>query len=329
MQNRPEQLDGLLDAASFHARDNERLCADVAAMLFPRAENPPSEKMLAEITAQLTHIAVSLEREIRGTSSADDAPTSFLPGLGFQHDPALVDFLIARHAERQIEARLMANSDVMLADTLPARLLADGHHEIAEAAQAILVNSSMNRRRGKLDWSALPPEQLHMLSWRVVASVQRAVPDSGDSARSKVQTLLTRYDEAAVAGNPARKMLHLIGTSFDDELCDAANAGLALFVAHLAASLKLDEDHILQLIDRPSIAAFAVIQKAAGLKADQAMQNLRLLFGFDRLTPRDIALFEGGFDALKRDDAVGEVKNWRTSRDEYLATSRPGQTWPS
>ncbi|MEE9433990.1 MAG: hypothetical protein V3V15_07095 [Sphingorhabdus sp.] len=322
MRNLPGQMDDLMEVASFHARDSQLLCADVAAMIFPRAYFPASDELLADISANIIQLVQMLEQEITANEVANSPSPPLLDRSAHLRDPALIDFMLARQAERRLEKRLSAKSDIALSATLPARLLTNASHEIAEAAQTILAATSLNRRSAALEWRRLPPELLHALCWRIVAAVHPERSDETDQFRQNAQKMLACYDEGATTGNAVRKLLHMLGSDYADEIGNAEKAGLALFVGNLAASLRLAEDHVLQLIDRPSIAAFALLQRAAGSDFDPAMENIRLLYGFDTLTPRDITLFEDGFAALSLEDARRVVAEWQVARDSYLLPGR-------
>ena len=303
------QYDDLLQVAGAYARDSVSLRSDVAAMIFPRAFTPPSEALIADISNKFSQLIADIEQEI---SREGAAVSSALPALlqsGLQRDPALLDFLLARNAEQQLEMRLAKNSDISLSETLPAVLLASADHNIAEAAQTLLAISSLNRRKASLKWRSLPPELLHRLCWRIVSAL-----DTGDkeAERQKVQDLLSSYSENQTAANAARKLTHMLGDEHQADKQSAAKAGLALFVAGLADVTFLSQDQICRLLDLPSISPFAVIQRAAEFRAEAAMENIRSLFGFDQLTPRDINLFESGFNSLSIEDAKAAVSMWHS-----------------
>jgi len=186
--------------------------------------------------------------------------------------------------------------------------LVSADHNIAEAAQTLLAVSSLNRRNSDLEWRSLPPELLHNICWRIISERNSA---EKNAERQKAQQLLASYDEGQTAAAAARKLTHLLAGSYSEERQTVSKAGLELFVAALADATSLDQDQIYRLLDLQSISPFAVIQRAASLDAVQAMENIRLLFGFDQLTPRDINLFESGYASLAVEDARASVLLWR------------------
>jgi hypothetical protein len=205
--------------------------------------------------------------------------------------------------------RLASKSDVPLSDTLPARLLLHGDHNIAEVAQTLLASSSLNRRGAALDWSALPPELIHGICWRIISSQK---PEASDGARQKVQQLLSDYDEGRTSSAAALKLLHLLGPRHQNAVQKVEESGLALFVANLARKTLLRHDQVIRLIDLPSISPFAVIQRAAEIEPDDAMKNISVFFAFDRLSPQDISLFERGFESLTPADAEAAILGWQS-----------------
>lgn len=302
------QYDDLLKVAGDYARDADRLRLDVAAMIFPRASNPPSEALLADITQKFSRLIEDIERNIAPGGGKSSFGLTALLQSGFHRDKALLEFLLARHAEQQLEMRLAARSNFPLSHTLPSRLLVDGDHNVAEAAQTILATSSLNRRAAPLEWGVLPPELLHGICWRIVSA--QKTEDAG-VARQKMLQLLANYDESRIASSAAQKLLHLLGGKHHVALESAEEAGLTLFVSNLARKTLLRYDQLIRLIDLPSISPFAVLQRAAGLNSETAMKNVRAFFGFDRLTPNDIMLFEQGFDQLPSADAKAAVLGWQ------------------
>ena len=303
------QYDDLLKVAGDYARDAAYLRQDVAAMIFPRAFNPPSEALIADISNKFSRLVEDIELLVMPNKDSSSSSLSAFLQSGFHRDPALLEFLLARHSEQQLEMRLAAKSDVPLSDTLPARLLLHGDHNIAEAAQTLLASSSLNRRGAALDWSALPPELIHGICWRIISAQK---PQATEGIRQKVQHLLSGYDEGRTSAAAALKLLHLLGPKQQDFLQQAEESGVALFVANLARKTLLRHDQVLRLIDLPSISPFTVIQRAAEIGPDNAMKNIRVFFAFDRLSPQDISLFERGFESLTPDDAGAAILAWQS-----------------
>ncbi len=312
----PNNNNDLLTAAASHARDVHALCNDVAAVIFPSAITPPTEATISAVTGKLVALVSDIEAVLRKNSQI---PPSGLPGSwpllaqsGFLREPDLIDYMLARAAEDRLEARLSSTSQ-----TLPAQLLDHADPNVAEAAQALLAADSLHRRAKGFSYNALRPELLHQLCWRLAAAIEVADGARDASIVANARSLLAEYDEGATAQVAASKLVHFLGRERDKDLGDPEAAGLQLYVAHLAYMLAIDQDHVLNLIGSGSAAPLAIMLRAAGNDAAQAMAVIYLFNGFS-LRPRDIGLFEQGFEQLDVNDAKAEVIRWSNERGQYL-----------
>jgi hypothetical protein len=312
----PFSTNDLLTAGATHARDVQALCNDVAAVIFPSAIAPPTEATISAVTGKLIALVSDIEAVLR---KHGQVPTSALPGSwpllaqsGFLREPDLIDFVLARVSEDRLATRLSNMSQA-----LPAQLLDHADPNVAETAQALLAANSLHRRAKGFSYKALRPELLHQLCWRLVAAIEVADGARDASVVSNARTLLADYDEAATAQVAASKLVHFLGRERDCALADPENAGLQLYIAYLANRLGLDQDHILNLIASGSAAPLAIILRAVGNDAAQAMEVIYLFNGFS-LTPRDIGLFEQGFERLDVNDAKAEIIRWSSERGQFL-----------
>ncbi len=323
LEKLPDSNNDLLIVGAAHARDVQALCADVAVMIFPSALTPPTEAEVSAVTIKLVALVSGIETILRGQpeNTPLELPRSWplLAQSGFLREPDLIDYMLARVAEDRLEAKLAS-----VKDQLPARLLDHADPHVADAAQALLAADSLHRRATGFSHRALRPELLHQLCWRLVASIE--VADGTRDARvvENARALLADYDEAATAQVAAGKMVHFIQQEFSADLSDPETAGLQLYAAHLAARAGVDHDYVLHLMGRGSVAPFAVLLRAVGNEAAQAMAVLYLFNGFT-LTPRDIGLFEAGFDQLDVATANAEVVRWSNARNQYLMFAGTGK----
>lgn len=312
----PDSKQDLLTVGATHARDVHALCNDVAAMIFPSAVTPPTEATISAVTVKLVALVSDIEAVLRGRTEV------FPPGLpgtwqllaqsGFLRERDLIDYILARVAEDRIHAKIPSSLE-----NLPAQLLDHADPNVAEAAQALLAADSLHRRSKGLSYKAMCPELLHQLCWRLVAAIEVADGTRDVSVVANARALLMDYDEAETAQVAAGKMVHFLGVERDADLADPEKAGLQLFIAYLANRLGMDQDHVLHLIDSRSAAPLAIMLRAAGSDAPQAMAIIYLFNGFS-LTPRDIGLFEQGFDRLEMDTAKVEIIRWSNERAQYL-----------
>ncbi|MEP7349007.1 MAG: hypothetical protein ABI668_03545 [Sphingorhabdus sp.] len=313
----PNKREELLAVGAVHARDVHALCNDVAAMVFPSAITPPTEATISAVTGKLVALVSDIESRLQ-ISRADAA--GGLPGTwqllarsGFLREADLVDFMLARVAEDRLEAKIPASTP-----QLSAQLLAHADANIAEAAQSLLAADSLHRRTRGLSYQALRPELLHRLCWRVVAALEVGNGRRDEQVVENARALISDYDEGQTALTAAHKLVHFLDEEYLADLLDPEKAGLHIYVARLAQGLQIDHDHVLHLIDSHSSAPLGVMLRAVGCNAEQAMASIYLFKGFS-LTPRDVALFERGFEVLEQDIAHAEVCRWGYARAQYLA----------
>ncbi len=312
----PDSKQDLLTVGAMYARDVQALCNDVAAVIFPSAITPPTEATINAVTDKLVALVSDIETILRPRS---EIRSHSLPGTwqllaqsGFLREPDLIDYILARVAEDRLEARLSGPSR-----KLPAQLLDHADPNVAEATQALLAADSLHRRARGFSHNALRPELLHQLCWRLVAAIEVADGARDASVVASARLLLADYDEGATAQVAAGKLVHFLGQERDNDLSDPEKAGLQLYVAYLAHRLEVDQDHILHLIDSGSAAPLAIMLRAAGNNPAQAMAVIYLFNGFS-LTPRDIGLFEQGFERLDPQAAKAEIIRWSKERAQYL-----------
>lgn len=314
-----KQDHALIAAASTHARDAHDYCHDIAAMLFPRAVNAPSEEMITAVRTKMLALVAGIEADLTGSAaSSDGKPPQCWPMLsrsGFLGETDLVDFMLARVAEDRIEQRFNQITDNG-PPALLVGLLSDENPQISDAARSLMAADSLHRHIRGQNHHALRPEMLHRLCWRVVAVLEVEQGERNAQVVENARRLLASYDEAKTVEALARRLVHLLGPEKQD-LLDIERSGLHLFVAALAAALAMEHDHLLRLIDGPSAAPLATMLRARGVSPDTALSTIYHLKGFS-LTPQDIHQFENGYADLDRAVARAEIAKWTTERAQLL-----------
>lgn len=320
----PNSKEDLLTVGAIHARDVHALCNDVAAMIFPSAITLPTEATISAVTSKLVTVVSDMEVKLNGR---EGVPLSGLPSTwtllsqsGFLREPDLIDFMLARVAEDRLETKVAGSTQ-----QLPSQSLDHADPHVADAAQALLAANSLHRRARGFSYQALRPELLHQLCWRLVAAIEVGNSQRDVTVIDRARTLLLDYDEGRTAQAAARKLVHFLGKGRHSDLLDPTIAGLQLYSACLANALEIDQDHVLHLIDIGSSAPLGIMLRALGIDAEQAMAAIYLFKGFS-LTPRDIALFERGFDHLEPDVAKIEVRRWASARAQYLMFPQSSKT---
>jgi hypothetical protein len=320
----PNSKEDLLTVGAMHARDVHALCNDVAAMIFPSAITLPTEATISAVTSKLVTLVSDIEAKLNG---CEGLPLSGLPNTwtllsqsGFLREPDLIDFMLARVAEDRLETKVTGSTQ-----KLPSQLLDHADPNVADAAQALLAANSLHRRARGFSYQALRPELLHQLCWRLVAAIEVGNSQRDVTVVDRARTLLLDYDEGRTAQAAARKLVHFLGKTRHSDLFDPSVAGLQLYIACVANTLEIDQDHVLHLIDIGSSAPLGVMLRALGIDAEQAMAAIYLFKGFS-LTPRDIALFERGFTHLEPDVAKIEVRRWASARAKYLMFPQGSKT---
>ncbi len=321
MKQQQSQPDDLLATAAYHARDAQAQCVDVAAMMFPTGHKIPSDALLYGVSKKLSDMLAGIERALLG--EAPDAELTqncrdLLTQSGFLREGALVDFILARHAEEHLSAQITARGQIAKVDQLPAQLLGNVSPEIARAAQVVLAADSIRQRQAVSLHTEMAPEMLHQIVWRVVAALQVTQGARDQSVIDAAQALLSAHHENAIARIAARKLVCLLGQDHRDALQSPEACGIELYVAALSADTGLDHDHVLRLIAGHSSAPLAALLRARNTSSEDAMAAICLFNGFD-LTPHDVSSFYAGYDSLDRDIARQTIQGWAMDRARFLA----------
>jgi hypothetical protein len=314
------QNDDLLSVAATHASDINALCADVAAIIFPTAINPPTDAVIAAVSTKLVQLVSEIESKLLTRPiEPNSAPVTWtlLYRSGFLREADLVDFVLARVSEDRLEARLDATKA-----TLPERLLDHADGNVADSAQILLAADSLHRRSRANSYLALPPELFHKLCWRIVAALEVSQGQRSPEVIAAARNLIANYDEGQTIVSAARKVVHFIGNDHHAELLDPEQSGLHLFIAKISAEVNLDHDHILRLIDSRSLAPLAAMLSALGISKEDASNCLMLLSG-QRLTVREAAIFDNSYSLIEHEAVAAEIAAWSISRSNYLALGNP------
>lgn len=324
LEKLPANNDDLLIVAAHFARDISAQCRDVSTMIFPLGHRMPSEQMIFAAAAKLRLIVKGIEAALTGrddtvSDKRDSDPESWnlLVQSGFLKESALIDFVLARHAEGRLNVALASRAQISVAEQLPAILLSEGDAVIADTAQALLASESLLRYSPQLLYRELLPEYLHLLVWRIVAVLQVIWGDRNADHIARAKSLLAAHDESQSGRVAARKLVHFLPTRFAGDALDPEKAGLAVFVAALSVETTLEHDHILRLIDGYSIAPLAALLRYSRLDRQQAMAVICLFKGFD-LTPHDITVFDENYERLDRDMVRAAMADWAAERLKFL-----------
>ena len=310
----PNIKEDLLTVGVIHAHDVHALCNDVAAMIFPSAITPPTEETISAMTRKLVAVVSDIEAQLLDCDRTSELSRSWslLAESGFLRERDLIDFMLARVAEDRLDAKLSGS-----AQQLPAVLLDHADPNVAEAAQALLAANSLHRNAHGFTYQALRPELLHQLCWRLVAAMEVTSGSRNTAVVANARALLANYDEGRTAQAAARKLVHFLDNEHRTGLLDPDNTGIHLYVAYLASVLDIDQDHVLHLIDSGSAAPLGVMLRGADNDAEQAMAAIYRFKGFS-LTPRDVGLFEQGFERLEPEVARSAISGWASARAKYL-----------
>jgi hypothetical protein len=322
LQSDVNPQDELLSVAAMHASDGHLLCTDVSAMVFPRSQYAPTDEMLSAVSQKLTALVSGIESALR-VDDANAAETQalswrLLARSGFLREAPLIDFVLARHCEDRLSAKISTSGEFDISAQLPVRLLASADPVLASAAQVILAANSMQKHPARLLHREMGAELLHQLCWRVVAALQVEMGQQDAAVLDNAKALLAGYDEGQTVKAAARKAVHFLSNDQRSDCINPAKAGLHLFVALLASESGLDQDHVLRLIDGGNSAPLAVLLRILNVSRDDAMAVICLFKGFN-LTPREISLFDARYDSLSSQEAHEAIRKWAVARTQFLA----------
>jgi hypothetical protein len=298
----------LIGDAFANAAATRMLADDVACLLFPHSGILPSEELQTSVRLVLKAIISAVETEL-GVVPDGPLPQSWemLSRSGLLREPGLIDYCLARIAERRIRQRIEGDSLRKL-EQLPARLLRNDNPLLAEAARNILVAETRSHPfDGRALLGQLPIEQLHPLAWRVVAVLQTNKSEASDVADSSLvgacQAMLGRRNDAAIQQTAAAKLVYFLPAEMQAKLADPISAGVPVFVAALSARTAVSADLIYRYFDGESAAAPLVLMRAAGFDSASALACLQLLCGTVLISHQLPQLLED-FDQCPADKAA-------------------------
>lgn len=308
-----EENESLTTVAATYARDILELCTDVAAVIFPTAINPPRESVINSVSAKLFQLVADLEMKLLSWASSP-APLTWeiLSKSGFLRDPDLIDFILARVIEDQLDACISPSRS-----RLPDRLLDHADGNIADSAQMLLAADSLHRWGAGHTYLALPPELLHRLCWRIVAAAEVVEGIERPSVYASAKSILSQYSEAFRSQDAARKIVHFAEKEMAASFLDPDVAGLHLHVAALSSKLDLDHDHALRLIGAESLGPYALMLAACKVSKIQAIENI-YLFRSGNISSRDAGMFETEYASLAPELAMEQIRYWSADRAQYL-----------
>jgi hypothetical protein len=308
---------GLSKLAANHARDIHAMCTDVAAIIFPKALNPPTDAIISAVSTKLIQLVSDLEKRlISNVHSRSSITWEILASSGFLREPDLIDFTLARVAEDHLESCL----EFPIA-TFVTKLLDHSDSNIADSAQTLLAAESLHRFGSGNSFLGLSPELLHKLCWRVVAALEIVNGGRNSEIIAATKSLISQYSEADRAMDAARKIVHFAHGAELEEFLHPDVAGLRLHVAALSAHLELDYDHVLHLLNAQSSAPYALMLAACAVEKDHAIRNM-LLFSGNRTSAHDFGIFEASYAEITRESAFEEIGYWAAERSQYLASGK-------
>lgn len=307
----------LLDVAAFHARDTDALRHDVTAMLFPTAQNTPTEQLLSAVSSQLSAIVTSIYGVLTPALSHQDdlrnAVWRLLSRSGFLADKALIDFVLARIIEGRLRARLNDRGRRPIADQMPAMLLGHSDGAIADTAQILLAASSLSLDNPHLLYRELSVEMLHKLCWQIVAALQVGGAGVDKEAITNAKKFLSSHDETQVTRFAAQKLVHLLGDEDAEKCLDVEVAGIEIFVATVARVNNVDNDFVLHLLNTESAAPMAALLKPMGFDMSRAIAMISLLLE-DAISARDMQLIENCYENLDVEKVQSHIMEWAAAR---------------
>jgi hypothetical protein len=300
-----------IDAAQAYALHAHGACEDMAAVLFPRGRQLPSEALQAAVRTKLHDLILSLELKLQENESAHSGSQVWqkLCENGGLRSAHVMAFALARVSEEQLNSRVSGeNSDAILS-ILPSRLLGSASEPVAALARNLLAAEQACRYPQKNLYTQLEPALLNRLVWQVAGMLIEA---GGDEAaiKLKAQTLLANHQMANQLGIAAQKLLFAIGPDYKSELYDPARAGLALFVAELEREFSLPRDTILRMIDADTAAPLSMLLSMRGLSREIAAGQIELLRGRSR-DDQEIASILQHYDGALAAPSKSVLDQWR------------------
>jgi hypothetical protein len=311
----------LIATAAVHARDVDAVCQAVGTIISLKSLERPSEAMLASVNTFLWNLVSDIESRLRPQLSGSESlqPTSWdlLRGSGLLTQPDMVDYALARFAEKQLHNAIQRDNNEQELEQVAARLL---HHEnnlVSDAAQIFLAAASKQNLVSGVAIENIDPHLLHKMCWRVIAAWEilegKKDPNSADAARN----LLSNHDEAQTLRSAARKLIFFLDADERRALANPNEASIYLFVAWLAAELSIEYDHVVRLAASQSITPLAMMLRAVGLEQEHAMEILFLLKGFE-LRPSEVMLFEQSYAKMTEIQALQSIQLWAADRARLL-----------
>ncbi len=307
--------------AAMHARDADSVCQAVGIIISLKSIERPSEAMLSSVNTFLWNAVLEIEQNLRPDLSRNEQnqPNTWdlLRGSGLLTDPVLVDYALARFAEKQLHAAVNRGNETQELQQLAIRLLNHKNPSVVAAAQSFQSAVSKQQAATGVVLNNFDAQLLHKLCWRVIAAWEILEGHKDPASANAARELLSNHDEARTFRSAARKLIFFLDHEDRKSLAKPQDASIYLFVAWIAAELAIDYDHAIRLAASQSITPLAIMLRAVGLDQERAMEILFLLKGFD-LRPAEVTMFERNYAGLSEYDAAQAIMAWRAERARLL-----------
>ncbi len=299
-----EKPDSIRDVAERRVDAAYALRSDLLDVLFPRGGEAPPEMLQAQVRLVLQSLVRAIECALLGERHRSAKSWEALSSAGLLREPGLIDFALARIAERNVRQRCIENDPAALFSQLAPHLLAGDSERLVELAQALLAADQVRSANDDRLFARLPTDLLHRLCWRIVAALNSDGIDPALLASAKAFLAADHHkdDPIALAG----KLCFFLGPDYRATLLNPQRAGLSLFVSALSRESGLDCDALLRILDDSAPEPAMLLARATGLNEEAASNFFALL----RCRPSEPAL--EAYRALDPVEARMTVAKWAT-----------------
>lgn len=252
---------------------------DLMAVLFPRGTALPSELLQSRVRLKLQALTSGIERALLPKGAKQLQSWNLLSESGLLREPALIDFALSRIAEDKLLHNIQLASGSSILGQLPVTLLGHDNHRLSEMARKLLHAEQISASDDSQLFQRLGSEALHLLCWRVVATLLESKAAEKEALTEAAQTLLSSHDADINPSTIARKLVFFLGQDYREEFADPRKSGLYLYAAALDQEYGLGCDFLLRLIGSEHVAPLLLLLKGQSLSADEVTEIIPALRG--------------------------------------------------
>jgi len=327
----------LVELAMQRARAITHARMDLSHFIFPAQHPLIDEHFVAGVKHSLYMVVFNIERALLRAANMDtrigDKSLSYpmLYESGLLNDQKILDASISlfkyHNLRNQGELQLKHSSpagDKALPILVGKACDYYAQHEdvnVRECAKTLSIAESRSHSLKSGDFYELDPEDLHRLTWRIVATFEIIDTKIEPGLIEAAAQWLERYKESDTLTASVGKLIYLLKSNDDEKIEGYWNYSIenvSIYIGLLENVTMIERHNIINILTDRSPSLSALLFRAAGLEKPQAMHNILSLYSDDndQIESNIIAQIADRYLEVEPAIALQKIQEWASN--EYL-----------